>query len=92
MSISTSLFGNVDDDPLLNVLDVAEVVDHLKGVGGSLYKPRVHMRANVPDALGENVTVLDVATAVDAVKEKPYGFAGDFGPCTDGCLGEASCP
>ena len=90
--VSTALFGNVDDDPQLNVLDVAEVVDHLKGVAGSLSKSRVHMRPNVPDAFGENVTVLDVATVVDALKDEPYGFAGDCGPCTDTCPGEEVCP
>ena len=92
LSICTPVVGNVDDDPQLNVLDVTEVVDHVKGAGDSLSKPRVHTRPNVPDALGENVNVLDVATVVDALKDKPYGFPGDFGPCTDACPGEAACP
>lgn len=92
LRIATELFGNVDDDPMLNVLDSAEVVDHLKGVEGAPSKPRVQMRPNLPDAMGANVTVLDAATVVDALKDRPYGFAGDFGPCTDACPGEAACP
>jgi hypothetical protein len=103
LSIETATFGDVD--PLtdgLVALDVARVVDHVKGKpypttwppeeGTAMFKPRVHLRPNVPDALGENVGVLDIATAVDAVKGKPYGFVGDFGPCTDACPGEAACP
>ena len=60
-------------------------MDRVRGVEESPPKPRVHLPARVPDALGEPVTVLDAATAVDALKNKAYGFAGDFGPCTDGC-------
>jgi hypothetical protein len=93
LSIATAAFGDVDpitDD--LVVLDVARVVDHIKGVPGSLSKAGVHLRPNVPDALGANVGVLDVATAVDALTGRPYGFAGDFGPCTDSCPGETPCP
>ena len=45
----------------------------------------------VDQAVAVDVGVLDVATAVDAVKDTAYGFAGDFGPCTDGCPGEAPC-
>ncbi len=93
LAISTAPFGDVD--PIadgLNVLDVARIVDHLKGVLGALIKPRGHLRPNVPDALGSNLNVLDAATAVDALKNKPYGFPGDFGPCTDTCPTEAPCP
>jgi hypothetical protein len=59
---------------------------------GSPSKPFVHLRPNLPDALGENVGVLDVATGVDAVKGNAYWHFGDFGPCTDGCPGEPTCP
>ena len=55
-------------------------------------EPSVQLRPNVPYALGENVTVLDVSTAVEALKNKPDGFAGAFGPCTDACPGEAVWP
>ncbi len=92
VSIFTGAHGDVGPvDPLL-VLDVARVVDHLKGMPGCPSKPRVQLQPNVPDALGQNVSVLDLATAVDALKNKPYGFAGPFGPCTDACPGEAACP
>ena len=93
LQVLTATHGDVD--PVtdgLSVLDIARIVDHLKGVAESLSKPNVHLRPNVPDALGENVNVLDVATAVDAVKGNAYGFSGAFGPCTDGCPGEAACP
>jgi hypothetical protein len=103
LSITTVGFGDVD--PLsdgLVVLDVARIVDHVKGKpyptvwppesGTGLFKPRVHLRPNVPDALGENVGVLDIATGVDAVKGNPYWLFGEFGPCTDACAGEAPCP
>ena len=92
--------NHIDDG--LSVLDVARVVDHIKGkpypttwppeAGRAMFKPRVHLRPNVPNALGDSVGVLDVATAVDAVKGKAYWFAGQYGPCTDACPGEAACP
>jgi hypothetical protein len=93
LPITTATFGDVDpqSDGLV-VLDIARIVDHIKGVVDSLAKPSVHLRPNVPDALGENVGVLDVATAVDAVKGNAYWHFGDFGPCTDGCQGEEPCP
>jgi hypothetical protein len=93
LPVLTGTFGDVDPvtDGLV-VLDVARIVDHVKGVPDSLFKPSVHLRPNLPDAFGENVSVLDIATAIDAVKGKPYGFAGDFGPCTDACPDEAPCP
>ena len=102
LTITTAQFGDVD--PLsdgLVVLDIARVVDHVKGKpyptqwppesGTAMFKPRVHLRADVPDALGENVGVLDIATAVDAVKGNAYWHFGDFGPCTDACPGEDAC-
>ena len=46
----------------------------------------------VPDVFGEYAGVLDIATAVDAVRGWPYAFLGDFGPCTNACPGEATCP
>ena len=54
-----------------------------------------------PDLLGTPVGILDLAVgnggpsrgvSVAAGKSKAYGFAGDFGPCTDACSGEAVCP
>jgi hypothetical protein len=91
--VLTAVHGDVDPvSDNLAVLDVARIVDHVKGIPGSLPKPAVHLRPNVPDAIGESVGVLDIATAVDAVKGRPYGFVGDFGPCADACPGEAACP
>ena len=103
LSITTSLHGDVNHiDDGLAVLDVAWVVDHIKGKpypttwppepGRAMFKPRVHLRPNVPNALGDNVGVLDVATCVDALKGKAYWFSGQYGPCTDACPGEAACP
>ena len=91
LPIITTLWGNVDDDPDLNVLDVAEVVDKVKELPGALSKARAQLQPNAPDPTA-NVNVLDVATAVDALKNKPYKFAGAFGPCTDAGPGEATCP
>ncbi len=91
LSILTTLFGNVDNDPQLNVLDVAAVVDKVKDLPSAFIKPRTQLQPDVPDPTA-NVNVLDAATAVDALKGKAYGYFGDFGPCTDHCPGEAACP
>ena len=82
-------------------MDVAHVVDHIKGLaypttwppamGTAMNKPRVHLRPNVPDALREWVGVLEAAACVNAVKGRPYWHFGCFGPCTDACVGEAPC-
>jgi hypothetical protein len=104
LTLTTGRFG--DTDPYsdgLSVLDIARIVDHIKGAtyptvwpappGTGMFKPRVHLRPNVPDAASENVGVLDVASAVDAVKGNPYWHFGNFGPCTDECGGtEPACP
>ena len=103
LPIFTAQFG--DTDPYsdgLSVLDIARIVDHIKGAtyptvwpappGTGMFKPRVHLRPNVPDAASENVGVLDVASCVDAVKGNAYWHFGAFGPCTDACGGEAACP
>ncbi len=91
LSILTTLFGNVDNDPQLNVLDVAAVVDKVKDLPSAFIKPRTQLQPDVPDPTA-NVNVLDAATAVDALKGKAYGYFGDFGPCTDACPGEVACP
>jgi hypothetical protein len=85
----------------VSVLDIARVVDHIKGrpyatmwppePGSALFKPWVHVRPNMPDPLNDSVGILDVATVVDAVKGQPYKHFGDFGPCTDGCPDEPPC-
>ncbi|MEK6799186.1 MAG: hypothetical protein AABZ12_09500 [Planctomycetota bacterium] len=61
-----------------NVLDVAAIVDHIKGIPGAVGKTRAQLQPNGP-APGANVNVLDLAYDVDALKNKAYPFAG---PCT----------
>ena len=75
LPILTDLWGNVDDDPQLNVLDVAAVVDKVKDMPGALGKPRTQLQPDDPDPFA-NVNVLDVANVVDALKDKPYPFGG----------------
>ncbi len=94
--LSTAVWGAVaDPDPDIehplcrDVLDVARVVDKVKELREVAGKPRTQLRPNDVDP-SENVTVLDVATAVDALKGKPYGFSPHTGPCT--CPPVVECP
>ena len=71
----TGLWGNLDDDPLHSVLDIATVVDKVKALATAFVKVRTQLQPDEPDSLA-NVNVLDVANAVDALKLAPYPFDG----------------
>ena len=74
--VYTAHWGNVDDDPQLNVLDVASQVDKVKDQNGArLHKPRMQLQPNLPNPMA-NVGVLDIACVVDALKGKEYPFQG----------------
>jgi hypothetical protein len=99
-------------DPLL-VTDLGRLIDKLKDFGRSPVcpprsqgdehfahsKPVVHVHSGSythPDPLA-NVSVLDAATIVDALKGTPFpreyaGGSGSYGPCADDCPGEPVCP
>ena len=77
LRIATSLWGDVvESDPPLAVLDVAAEVDKVKDLAtGTLMKPRAQIQGDMPSPRA-NVNVLDIANAVDALKDKPYPFGG----------------
>ncbi|MEK6799035.1 MAG: sulfatase-like hydrolase/transferase [Planctomycetota bacterium] len=76
LPVSTGLWGNVDNDPQLNVLDLAATVDKVKDLWiGTLPKPRTQLQGDTPDPLA-NVNVLDIASVVDALKSIPYRYPG----------------
>jgi hypothetical protein len=62
-----------------NVTDIVLVVDKVKDALGSLAKPRIQLRGNVPDpTLPANST--DIVLTVDAVKGDGFPYAGPT-PC-----------
>ena len=85
LTLTTARWGDIApgyQDPLApypptqpNVLDIAGVVDHVRGTGGALRKPQVQIQPNTVNP-AVNLNVLDAATAVDAVKGAAYRFAG----------------
>ena len=76
LTVRTTTWGNVDNDPQLNVLDLAAMVDKVKDLAtGTLSKPQTQLQADLPNPQA-NVSVLDVANAVDALKGFAYPFPG----------------
>gem|GEM_PF-2437025 len=76
LTIETGIWGNVDDNDTLNVLDVTGVVDSVKDAPGALIEPRSLLRGDVPDPVGTTQNVLDITLDVDALKSQPFPFAG----------------
>jgi len=60
-----------------DALDIAQVVNKLKSVPGSLVKSITQSQPNLPE-LNADVNALDIAAVVDAVKQFAYAFSG---PC-----------
>jgi len=80
VSVATGVFGDVaapfqptSQEP--TVLDVASVVDKVKMLPSALSKVQMQLRPNLLDPTA-NVGVLDIAVAVDALKDIAYPFAG----------------
>ena len=80
--VDTGTFGDIiapfeppSGEPQPTVLDVASVVDKVKLLPTAPPKVQVQLFPNIIDPAA-NVGVLDVATAVDALKELDYPFAG----------------
>jgi hypothetical protein len=77
---TTWLWGDTNGNFTVNVIDVANTVDRVKGVGTATLEG-----TNVWDCTADSnadpdlqVNVLDIAVVVDAVKEFPY-------PCPETC-------
>jgi len=51
-------------------------VNKLKEIDDSLVEPSVLLHAGEPDPPTDNVNIIDVGHVVDALKGKPYPFAG----------------
>jgi hypothetical protein len=86
--LSTARWGDVTppfQDPMAvnasqpNILDVAAVVDKVKVLPQAPPRVRVQLQPEIP-AIGSTVNVIDVAMCVDAIRGKPYPFAGPQ-PC-----------
>jgi len=60
-----------------DALDIAQVVNKLKGVPGSLVKSITQQQPNLPE-LNADINALDIAAVVDALKFAKYAFSG---PC-----------
>ncbi len=78
LPLSTGQWGDVDPGQL-DVLDVAAVVDQVKDISGAPGKAQAQLQPRELDPFA-NVSVLDVAYAVDALREAPYPFDGPD-PC-----------
>ncbi len=76
LAIETSVWGTVDDNPLLNVADILGVVDTLKFVPPPFFEPRSLLRGDVPDPQNATQNIFDVTLCVDAVKGAPYPHPG----------------
>jgi hypothetical protein len=74
LTLLTGQWGDVDPGQL-DVLDVAVVVDQVKDIAAALGKAQTQLQPREPDPFA-NVNVLDVATAVDALKGATYPFDG----------------
>jgi len=79
LTIETSVWGNVDDNPLLNVSDVVGVVDALRVVPPPFFEPRSLLRGDVPNPLDDTQNVLDVTLCVDALKGAAFLYPGPQG-------------
>ncbi len=84
--LGTALWGDVTANGAVNVLDISAVADQIKDLETALGTTRTYLRFNNPNPVS-GVNVLDLADAVDAVKELPYPYSG---PCT--CPSSATCP
>jgi len=73
----------VADQP--DALDIAQVVNKLKSVPGSLVKSITQVQPNLVE-LNADVNALDIVAVVDGVKFGKYGFSG---PCT--CPSAVTC-
>ncbi len=76
LPIETSIWGNVDDNPLLNVSDIVGVVDSVGQIPPAFFEPRSLLRGDVPNPLTDTQNVLDVTLSVDAVKGLAFPYAG----------------
>lgn len=76
LAIDTGVWGNVNDNPLLNISDVTAIVDSVKAIPGAPIESRSLLRGNVPNPVGSTQNIFDVTLAVDALKGFPFPFLG----------------
>jgi hypothetical protein len=76
LSVQTVLWGNVDNNPALNAIDISAVVDKVKDLPSSLPEWRAMLQPNSPTPHTNQLSALDIAQVVNAIKGIPYGFAG----------------
>lgn len=73
--VATAVWGDVMPGTL-NVIDVASVVDKVKGLSTALPEWQTWLRAQSPDPHASPVNISDIGSAVDALKNFPYPYAG----------------
>jgi hypothetical protein len=74
--VETAVWGDANGNGVLNAIDVGAVVDKAKNVQGAISEPRAMLQPNDPTPVTDRVTSLDVAAATDAVRSRPYRYAG----------------
>jgi len=104
---ATWTWGDVDNNGMVNVIDVTNLVNALKGLWGTFTFEQMNLWGNEPGAYctpDSMITVLDLVSAVDAVKGLPLPCSaspwralsrpGDYCPVpipTSGCGNGSSC-